>query len=174
MEDQPKEAMPSELMADALAHYRKLSTEAGEWNSGIENAIVAYYDGAMDQRPITKIRQFDKSMHQSVEDLLDHIYVTYVDKYAGKVMFDTKDLIYSPEHGKAVNLFNAAKYIERYAQTNFLKANNPNDLLKAIHYLLFEYDRRKRAERVVGTITIPMDEELPEGNEDNVEIYCSR
>ena len=47
----------------------------------------------------------------------------------------------SKNYGKAFNCGNAAKYLSRYMTEGFPKSNNPDDIKKAIHYLLFELKR---------------------------------
>ncbi len=49
-----------------------------------------------------------------------------------------RKVMFSEEHSTGFNLGNALKYIDRFMTTGFEKSRNPKDLLKAIHYILFE------------------------------------
>lgn len=87
----------------------------------------------------------DENLYQSILDLLAYIELTYEDKYEAENFQPIKgsDFLYSPIHGKAVNIFSASKYLQRYLTEQYAKSNDPQDLLKAIHYLLIEYTRNK-------------------------------
>jgi len=174
-EELPKEATPKDLMLSSLDHYRRISSEVGEWNNGVEDAIEFYYGEKEEGYPWKRLKLADLDMTYSIESLIKYIHQTYYDKYGSETLLDLEDkFIYSPNHGKAVNLFNASKYIERYAGDGFPKSNNRQDLLKAIHYLLFEYTRRTKMDAVKGSVEIQLDEPLPESQDDNVQIYCNR
>jgi hypothetical protein len=48
--------------------------------------------------------------------------------------------------GIGFNVGNANKYLSRYISKEGEKLNDSKDLLKAIHYLMFEYQRRLECE----------------------------
>jgi len=82
-----------------------------------------------------------------IAGLMEYLKTTYSDKYTDTSSpLDTKDFLYSDDHGKSVNMFCAAKYMQRYMTDGYSKSNNPQDLFKAIHYLLFELARLKLKE----------------------------
>lgn len=89
---------------------------------------------------LLSLNELDEGMYNSVRDLVTHLTRTFDDKYA-KSPVETKGIIYSHNFGKGYNCGNATKYIQRYLTEGFSKSANPDDLLKALHYLLFEYDR---------------------------------
>jgi hypothetical protein len=92
-------------------------------------------------------------------DLIEYLKTTYSDKYTDTSSpLDTKAFTYHPQHGTAVNMFCASKYMQRYMTNGYSKSNNPVDLFKAIHYLLFElarlkitsYVENKREQKAIG------------------------
>lgn len=85
----------------------------------------------------------------TIADLLEYLATTYSDKYTDTLPpLDTKRFLYHHDHGTAVNMFCASKYMQRYMTKGYAKSNNPIDLFKAIHYLLFELSRVKISEDV--------------------------
>ena len=69
----------------------------------------------------------------------------YADKcYSGKYnqsAIDPKPIILGPKTGLGFNIGNAVKYLSRYINENGEKSRNRLDLIKAIHYILFEMKR---------------------------------
>lgn len=78
-----------------------------------------------------------------LEELIDYLASTYDDKYEDNHTLNYAREVYlrHPILGKGANIFTASKYIQRYATEGYPKSNNPQDLKKAIHFLLFELDR---------------------------------
>jgi len=80
-------------------------------------------------------------------DLLEFLKTTYSDKYeTADTPIRAKEFLYDRDHGTAVNMFCSSKYLQRYLTQGFDKSNNPMDLFKAIHYILFEIARVKITE----------------------------
>jgi hypothetical protein len=79
-----------------------------------------------------------------IVDVLNYLRTTYSDKYeTDGSPISAKRFSYSREFGTGVNMFCATKYLQRYLTNGFSKSANPTDLLKAIHYILFELARVK-------------------------------
>lgn len=100
------------------------------------------------QEKLTKsldlIQDKDRELYSVISEIVTYLSTTYGDKYATKdAIFDTKTMMYAPT-GKNITLFNALKYIQRYNTTGFAKSEQPQDVFKAIHYLIFELVRKKR------------------------------
>ena len=76
----------------------------------------------------------------AIEEMMNYHASTCGDKY-GKSELDTMKLIMSDNHGKSINIFNAYKYLARYMTSGYEKSDNRKDVIKAIHYLLFELAR---------------------------------
>lgn len=86
----------------------------------------------------------DGEIYNALAYLIDYVISTYSDKYESAEMPNlSKTILTSTELGKGANIFTAFKYIQRYATTGFEKSGNPIDLLKSIHYVLFELQRTK-------------------------------
>lgn len=73
---------------------------------------------------------------ETLKELSDYINATNSDKYANSPLHEMLG-----EQGKAINLFQVKKYLTRYQTEGFKKSNLRTDILKAIHYLLFELKR---------------------------------
>jgi hypothetical protein len=82
---------------------------------------------------LVKLAEKDYTFFREVEKLVDYLAGTYDDKYEASEpnAFHPRELL-----TKDVCMFNASKYLKRYSTEGFEKSNNPNDVLKAIHYLL--------------------------------------
>ena len=91
------------------------------------------------------VREKDKEMFKALVHLLLYISNCYGDKYeAGGLPNISKFILTQSEDlGKGANVYNTLKYIQRYATTGFAKSANQEDLLKAIHFVLFELMRTK-------------------------------
>lgn len=90
------------------------------------------------------IRDSEPEMLAALNMLIKHVAGTYGDKYAkGSQTIDTKKMLYS-ENGKAINIYQVCRYLQRYSTEGCKKSNLMIDLEKAIHYLLFEMTRRVR------------------------------
>lgn len=91
---------------------------------------------------LNKTLDYDAEFHFTMTDLIKYLASTCDDKY-GSSQLDTRGILYSETLGQGFNTGNAVKYIARYNTEGFEKSYNPKDLMKAIHYLLFELTRRK-------------------------------
>ena len=90
-----------------------------------------------------KMREYSKNnLKEVLDDVIEYVGTTFDDKYQNS-MINTMDMLNSEEHGKVLNVFNAVKYLSRYQTTGFEKSENPQDLMKAIHYILIEMNRVK-------------------------------
>lgn len=87
---------------------------------------------------------------QAIGMVIEHIHGTYSDKYAKGEMLgiDTKAMLYNPETGKAVNEYQIARYLQRYVTKGTKKSALLKDLLKMVHYAVFEIVRRIRANQL--------------------------
>ena len=82
--------------------------------------------------------------------VVQHIHGCYSDKYAkGEEMgIDTKKMLYHPVKGKAINEYQIARYLQRYVTDGSKKSGLLKDLMKMIHYGVFEIVRRIRANQL--------------------------
>jgi hypothetical protein len=80
----------------------------------------------------------DIELLEAVAKTLSYIVSTNNDKYEMTSEVDLTGLMRYSHHSTGFNIGNALKYCKRYLSTGFKKSSNPDDLLKAIHYLLFE------------------------------------
>jgi hypothetical protein len=90
---------------------------------------------------LDKIKEADPDFYSSLEEVIIYLSNTYDDKYQNSEI-RTDKIIYSSHLGKGFNMGNAAKYISRYVTAGFQKSEMPADLMKAIHYCLFELTRK--------------------------------
>jgi hypothetical protein len=82
--------------------------------------------------------------------MMEYHQATCGDKY-GEAIMDTMSLIMNDEHGKSINIFNAFKYLSRYITSGYEKSDNRKDVIKAIHYLLFELARTEGQTETIVT-----------------------
>ena len=80
------------------------------------------------------------NLNKEIKEIQEYINKCYSGKYNQSVI-DCKPIILGPETGLGFNIGNAAKYLSRYSNKDGEKARNQNDLIKAIHYILFEMKR---------------------------------
>ena len=94
---------------------------------------------------LTLILSKEPEAFKAIAELVNQIAKTYSDKYQSPVIeiVNTKALLLGKD-GKQANIHCALKYLQRFLSEGFEKSNNPTDLLKAIHYLIFEYQRMKK------------------------------
>lgn len=79
----------------------------------------------------------------SLAKVASHVNKTYSDKYNTDFPeIELNGLMRHSKHGKGFNIGNASKYLRRYFTEGFSKSSDPDDLLKASHYILMELDRR--------------------------------
>lgn len=90
------------------------------------------------------IREKDPDMLKALVHLLLYVGSCYGDKYEKGGMHNfSKEVTQHPDLGKGANLFTTLKYLQRYISTGFAKSGNPEDLMKSMHYILFELMRTK-------------------------------
>lgn len=86
----------------------------------------------------------DPTLVECLNDLFGYLAATYTDKYEdGSVPNISKDIQFSPELGKGANMYSAVKNIQKYSTVGYEGSGSPIALLAAIHYCLFELQRRK-------------------------------
>lgn len=86
----------------------------------------------------------EPEMAKAIELVVEHIHGTYNDKYdTGDKSVDTKLLLYS-EDGSILNVYQTLRYLQRYKTKGKHKSGLLKDLLKGVHYMLFEVTRRVR------------------------------
>ena len=98
---------------------------------------------------IKKIAQKDPAMLRAIQELVIHAYkADYTNKYGAEASpIQTKGLIYhNSPLAKGYNVGQATRYIQRYMSGGFDKSNNPTDLKKGTHFMLFELSRLIRHE----------------------------
>lgn len=106
--------------------------------------ILDFITRIRDNNPTAIIKQKDPAFYAALFELVNYLASTYRDKYEDmKTTNVSKELLMSKEYGKGANLFNVYKYLRRYQTGGYDKSDNPADLLKAVHYLLFELTRLK-------------------------------
>lgn len=80
----------------------------------------------------------------AILDVIEYIASTYSDKYNSPSMPNlTKSLLVSSDVGAPMNAHAIMKYAQRYITTGYEKSYNVKDMFKAIHYALFEVQRRR-------------------------------
>ena len=77
---------------------------------------------------------------KQIDEIIQYSHKCLTDKY-NKSSIDCKPVILGPETGLGFNIGNAVKYLSRYINKSGNKARNRSDLIKAIHYILFEMKR---------------------------------
>ena len=97
------------------------------------------------ERNLTIIRDKEPEMFKAMSLVIKHVAGTYSDKYAkGQDTIDTKKMLYNKKDGRAINIYQVCRYLQRYNTEGSAKSNLLKDLEKAVHYLLFEITRRIR------------------------------
>lgn len=96
---------------------------------------------------LNEIKEKEPDVAQAIAMVIDHIHGTYSDKYAkGQDMgIDTKKMLYNKDGGKNINEYQIARYLQRYVTKGTKKSGLLIDLMKMIHYAVFEIVRRIRA-----------------------------
>ena len=77
---------------------------------------------------------------KEIDEIIQYSNKCLTDKY-NKSSIDCKPIILGAETGLGFNIGNATKYLSRYINKSGNKARNRDDLIKAIHYILFEMKR---------------------------------
>ena len=108
----------------------------------------------IDSQQIAEMLQFIETKEPDVVTaiglVVEHIHGTYSDKYAkGEEMgIDTKKMLYHPTKGKSINEYQITRYLQRYVTEGSKKSGLLKDLMKLIHYGIFEIVRRMRANQL--------------------------
>jgi hypothetical protein len=129
----------SDIPDDLAGHtFRPMTTEGyKDWAKALN---VEMETG----NPDPELSEFDEKIYDVIEELEAYHEATSQDKYASAdVQLYPSDLFLSDAHGKSINIFNAVKYLSRYLTEGYEKSNNRQDVMKAVHYLLFELVRTK-------------------------------
>lgn len=96
---------------------------------------------------LNDIKTKEPDVFEAIGMVVKHIHGTYSDKYAkGQDMgIDTKKMLYNKDGGKYINEYQVARYLQRYVTKGTKKSGLLIDLMKMIHYAVFEIVRRIRA-----------------------------
>lgn len=90
------------------------------------------------------INSKEPEVAQAISEVIKHIAGTYSDKYdVTKSVINTKTFLYGKD-GAILNTYQVSRYLQRYNTQGNAKSSLPKDLLKAVHYLVFEITRRIR------------------------------
>lgn len=91
-----------------------------------------------------KINGKEPEMASAISEVIEHVAGTYEDKYAKGQEFgiDTKQMLYNPEKGDLLNVYQMSRYLQRYISEGSRKSHLVKDLMKIVHYSLFEIVRR--------------------------------
>lgn len=83
----------------------------------------------------------------AILSVIEHIAGTYSDKYdSGKDEIDTKKQLYGAS-GAAINTYQIMRYLQRYNTVGHSKSGLVKDLMKGVHYFIFELTRRFKNKR---------------------------
>jgi|SRR5882672_1899013 len=109
--------------------------------------ILIDIDDTMDQNLelLQEVIYNDITLLEPFKDLLLHIKSTQADKYEmGNNLLDLHGMKFSGSRiSSGFNIGNASSYLKRYLTEGFDKSYKTEDLLKAIHFILFEIESRK-------------------------------
>jgi hypothetical protein len=104
-----------------------------------EGSEETTYSPTDSQVDLELILNNDPEFFNILSELISYLALTYYEKYEFSPMGNPSMKISSdPKLGKGANMFNAIKYLQRYCTEGFDKSNNPKDLIKSIHYILFQ------------------------------------
>lgn len=95
------------------------------------------------EKSMKVIMDRDIDMTFVMSDVLAYLKTTYSDKYEAAGTNIAKEFLLNSDSSH-VAMFNAIKYLQRYSTKGFKKSENPVDLYKAIHYILFELIRLRQ------------------------------
>ena len=117
------------------------------------SAMMAKFESSREDKyhkftnDLSGIESKDPELFNIIVDVVSYLATTYGDKYeaSGKVNMGKEFLLSSASSDTAI--FNSLKYLQRYCTVGFEKSQNKKDLMKAIHYTLFELQRRQRNEQ---------------------------
>lgn len=125
-----------------ISHF-EIPTIEQEIKSSIDE-IFKDVDEAIDA--IEELAEHDPRLVRTIGQLAKYMVSTYSDKYEASMLpdVDLTGLLHNPEseHATGFLIGNALKYQKRYLTKGFEKSRNPQDLFKAIHYMIMELDRK--------------------------------
>jgi hypothetical protein len=128
-------AIPEEGYGENYTDYEDI--DFSQWALGCEGVDEAF-------KSLTNLHDIDHDMCHALANIISYINGTYGDKYeAAGIASIGHTYTQSKAHGRSFNIVNAIKYLQRYLTDGFKKSNNPNDLLKAVHFIAFEIQRRQ-------------------------------
>lgn len=91
---------------------------------------------------LNRILEKEPLAFKAIGGIINHIAATYADKYSsGGSTIETKADLYHADKGKIINIYQCKRYLQRYDTQGFNKSENPVDVRKAVHYLVFELTR---------------------------------
>lgn len=93
------------------------------------------------------IHKREPEVAEAILLVIEHVAGTYSDKYdKGLSVIDTKTMLYGKD-GAILNTYQVARYLQRYNTSGAVKSALVKDLLKAVHYLVFEITRRIKTDK---------------------------
>lgn len=105
-------------------------------------ALISFADDEI-TKMVAEIAEKEPAAADALKMVVRHIHGTYSDKYAkGQDIIDTKKMLYDPERGDFLNIYQVNRYLQRYLTQGSAKSHLIKDIEKAIHYLVFEITRR--------------------------------
>lgn len=105
-------------------------------------AVISFADDEI-TKMVAEIAEKEPAAADALKMVVRHIHGTYSDKYAkGQDIIDTKKMLYDPERGDFLNIYQVNRYLQRYLTQGSAKSHLIKDIEKAIHYLVFEITRR--------------------------------
>ena len=109
----------------------------------MENKELNYTEKAI--KSIGIIGEKEPELLVVVAEVLNHIANTYQDKYEGsKDLLNTKAQLYHPIRGASINTYQISRYLQRFMSEGFEKSGNKNDMMKIVHYAVFDMVRMNR------------------------------
>lgn len=140
-------AQDRELVDSYFANVPIRFESPEEVKTFVQGIHKEYVDGEIKMwddtlKMLATLRALDGMTFRALHTTLCVIDNSLGDKYeADFPEVDLHGLKFMSPHGLGFNVGNAAKYLKRYMTDGFEKSRNPEDLSKAIHYLLFEIAR---------------------------------
>lgn len=104
--------------------------------------VISFADDEI-TKMVAEIAEKEPAVADALKMVVRHIHGTYSDKYAkGQNIIDTKKMLYDPERGDFLNIYQVNRYLQRYLTQGSAKSHLIKDIEKAVHYLVFELTRR--------------------------------
>ncbi len=120
----------------------KIMGQLNQIGEQVEHQAEKEINDAFDD--LGELCEFDPALFLTFAKVAKYINSTFDDKYEASAFpeIDLTGLMRNSKGGRFFNCGNAAKYLKRYMTDGYAKSNNPDDVYKALHYLLLELDRR--------------------------------